>query len=84
MPHFLHLSKGHLILKHHVPLDISKIKIKTKHVLGVKEKSSRSGVAAGICDEKGFSRGCCCSWRPWLCGSPLVLRQKATQGQVKV
>lgn len=49
-----------MILKRHVLLDISKIKIKTKHVLGVKEKSSRSGVAAGICDEKGLSRG---SWR---------------------
>lgn len=58
MPHFLHLSGGHLIVKCHIPSDISKIKIKTKHVLSVKERCSRSGVAAGACDEKGFSRYC--------------------------
>lgn len=43
-----------MTLKCHVPLDISKIEIKTKHVTGVKEKSSRSSVAAGTCDEKVF------------------------------
>lgn len=70
-------------MKCHVPLDISKIEIKTKHVLGVKEKPTRTGVAAGTCDEKGFSRGRHCFWRARLHGSPLVPRQRATQGQAK-
>lgn len=67
-------------MKCHIPVDISKIKIKTKHFLGVKDKPSRCGVAAEICDEKGFSRGCCGSWRACLCEYP----SGVTQGQAKV
>lgn len=54
-PHFLHLSQGHLIGKCHIPVDISKIKIKTQHFLGIKDKPSGRGVAAELCDKKGFS-----------------------------
>lgn len=41
-------------MKCHIPVDISKIKIKTKHFLGIKDKPSGHGVAAEPCDEKGF------------------------------
>lgn len=38
------------------PLDISKIKMKTKHALGVKENSSGSGLAVVVCRARAKPR----------------------------
>lgn len=79
-----YICQGDTILKCPFPLDISKTKNKTKHLLGVRENSPGGGVAAGICGEKGVPGGWCCSWRSQLRGSPPAPEQRATQSQAEV